>query len=166
MHRKWLFSSRSQVTFTGVTLMTAVYCRLTDPHCLWDSRPGQPTVALTPMGRETRQWDFWPCLSCLWCAPGYSPSKAPGCLQCLYFFPPSASFLPNKASLVSLPDCLTAAPDKYPSSWVSIGNKAWPAAGCAYWREIETLFKLRERILNSAGEWRAIGCKEQIRFKE
>lgn len=54
------------------------------------------------------------------------------------FFLRQQSFPPNKASLASPPDCLTAAPGKYPSSWVSIGNEAWQAAGCGYYREIET----------------------------
>lgn len=76
------------------------------------------------------------------------------------------SFLQNKVSLASPPDCLTAASGKYPSSWVSIGNEAWQAAGCGYYREIETQTSSVEtqRILSLAGKGKrrgAVGYKEQ-----
>lgn len=70
--------------------------------------------------------------------PRHTPS---GCLQGLYFLLHLQPFLPSKASSASPPDCLTAVPDKYASSWVSVGNEVQPAAGCGYGEKIKTLTK-------------------------
>lgn len=163
-------SSWRKVALTGVAPMTGVYYQLTDPHRLWPLCLNNPQYPY-PKGRRHQTTRLLVMSFSSWISP-LRPS-----IQGLWMplMPPLflsiSNPAPSQASLACPPDCLTAAPNRYPSSWISVGNEAQPGAGCGYWRKIKTLTKpfsgnSEGEFWSSAGEGGQQDKGMEVRFKE
>ena len=150
--------------------MTGIYCQLTETHflsalCLQSPQCPHPK-GWKPQMMRILVMSYFSLISPL------KPS-----IQGLWRPPMPLLFLsisdpaPSKASLTCPPDCLTAVPDKYPSSCISVGNEAQPGAGYGYWRKIKALtesFNGNSERGSRNHQWKGgqQDKEREVRFKE